>query len=115
MFPLWIHLPASFNGLTAEIHPQNLSVGKREAGLHVADIQHHPGEPDQEGDPAGHRRDPGEVAQHHFQKADLFHEVDWRVQRQYGCCHPRFRRGELWELRRARWEPSVAASGRLSQ
>lgn len=46
------------------------SVGQGEARLHVAYIQHHPGEPDQQGHDARNRSHGSGFAEEDFQKAD---------------------------------------------
>ena len=47
--------------------------GQREARLQVLDVEHHPGEPDQQGDNARDSRQPCRGSQEGLQKADFFH------------------------------------------
>lgn len=53
----------------------SLSIRQGEPRLHVTHIEHHPGQPDQEGDHTGDRSNLCGAAQENFERADLFH---WR-------------------------------------
>ena len=44
-----------------------------EARLQVFDVEHHPGEPHQQANHAGHRGDAARSAEEQFQQADFFH------------------------------------------